>query len=63
MILVDTSVWVEHLRRTRSRAHVQFRALVTTDPASIATCERADSMSYAVLFHTRMFVAPFVGKR
>lgn len=39
MILVDTSVWVEHLRRTRSRAHVQFRALVTTDPASIATCE------------------------
>lgn len=39
MILVDTSVWVEHLRRTRSRGHLQLRALVTTDPASIATCE------------------------
>lgn len=39
MILVDTSVWIEHLRRTRSRAHLGFRELATTDPASVATCE------------------------
>lgn len=39
MILVDSSVWIEHLRRTQSRAHAEFRELVTTDPASIATCE------------------------
>ncbi|MEO7352081.1 MAG: PIN domain nuclease [Marmoricola sp.] len=38
MILVDTSVWIEHLRRTQSRAHLEFRELATTDPASIATC-------------------------
>jgi len=39
VILVDTSVWIEHLRRTRSRAHLEFRELVTTDPGIIATCE------------------------
>lgn len=39
MILVDSSVWIEHLRRTQSRAHVEFRELAITDPASIATCE------------------------
>lgn len=39
MILVDTSVWVEHLRRTRSRAHLEFRDLAITDPGGIATCE------------------------
>lgn len=39
VILVDTSVWVEHLRGTRSRAHLEFRDLATTDPAGIATCE------------------------
>ena len=39
MILVDTSLWVEHLRGTQSHAHLEFRALATTDPASIATCE------------------------
>ena len=39
MILVDTSVWAEHLRRTRSHAHLEFRDLMTTDPAGIATCE------------------------
>lgn len=38
MILVDTSVWIEHLRRTQSRAHLEFRELATTEPASIATC-------------------------
>ena len=38
VILVDTSVWIEHLRRTQSRAHLEFRALATTEPASIATC-------------------------
>ena len=39
MILVDTSVWIEHLRRTESRAHREFRELMTTDPGTIATCE------------------------
>jgi predicted nucleic acid-binding protein len=39
VILVDTSVWIEHLRRTESRAHLEFRGLVTTDPASVAICE------------------------
>lgn len=39
MILVDTSVWVEHLRATRSRAHLELRDLATTGPAGIATCE------------------------
>jgi predicted nucleic acid-binding protein len=39
VILVDTSVWIEHLRRTQSRAHVEFRELVTADPAGIATSE------------------------
>jgi predicted nucleic acid-binding protein len=39
VILVDTSVWIEHLRRTRSRAHRMFRELATNDPASIATSE------------------------
>ncbi len=39
VILVDTSVWIEHLRRTRSRAHREFRELATADPAAIATCE------------------------
>jgi len=39
VILVDSSVWIEHLRRTQSRAHVEFRELAITDPASIATCE------------------------
>ncbi len=39
VILVDTSVWIEHLRRTRSHAHLEFRLLVTTDPGIIATCE------------------------
>lgn len=38
VILVDTSVWVEHLRGTRSRAHLAFRELATTSPAEIATC-------------------------
>lgn len=39
MILVDTSVWIEHLRSTQSRAHQEFRAVVTSDPGSLATCE------------------------
>jgi predicted nucleic acid-binding protein len=39
VILVDTSVWIEHLRRTQSAAHLAFRDLATADPASIATCE------------------------
>lgn len=39
MILVDTSVWIEHLRRTQSRAHLELRALASADPGSIATCE------------------------
>ena len=38
MILVDTSVWIEHLRRTQSRAHLALREVATSDPASIATC-------------------------
>jgi predicted nucleic acid-binding protein len=39
VILVDTSVWVEHLRDTGSAAHRRLRDLVTSDPGSIATCE------------------------
>jgi hypothetical protein len=39
VILVDTSIWIEHLRRTQSRAHREFRDLATSDPAGIATCE------------------------
>jgi len=39
VILVDTSVWTEHRRRIRSRAHLEFRELATTDPGIIATCE------------------------
>lgn len=39
VILVDTSVWIEHLRRTHSHAYLEFRDLVATDPAGIATCE------------------------
>lgn len=39
VILVDTSVWVEHLRRTQSPAHLAFRELATSDPRLIATCE------------------------
>lgn len=39
MILVDTSVWIEHLRRTHSGAHVELRELVRTRPAEVATCE------------------------
>lgn len=39
MILVDTSVWVEHLRSTQSRAHLQFRELMTSKPGSVAICE------------------------
>ena len=39
VILVDTSVWIEHLRRTQSRAHLEFRQLATTDPLALATCE------------------------
>lgn len=38
MILVDTSVWIELLRRTGSRAHVELRQLATTAPAGIGTC-------------------------
>ena len=38
-VLVDTSVWVEHLRGTRSRAHLELRDLAAADPASVATCE------------------------
>lgn len=39
MILVDTSVWVELLRRTGSRAHLAFRELALSEPLSIAVCE------------------------
>jgi predicted nucleic acid-binding protein len=39
VILVDTSVWIEHLHGTQSRAHQEFRALAASDPAGIATCE------------------------
>ena len=39
MILVDSSVWIELLRGTQSRAHLEFRELAITDPASISTCE------------------------
>ncbi len=39
MILVDTSVWIEHLRGTGSQAQGRFRDLATTDPGGIATCE------------------------
>jgi predicted nucleic acid-binding protein len=39
VILVDTSVWVELLRRTKSRAHLELRELATTDAAGIAVCE------------------------
>lgn len=35
VILVDTSVWTEHLRRTRSRAHLEFPELVTNDPGIV----------------------------
>jgi len=39
VILVDTSVWIEHLRGTGSRAETTFRGLASSDPAGIATCE------------------------
>ncbi len=39
MILVDSSVWIELLRGTESRAHSALRELAIADPASIATCE------------------------
>ena len=39
MILVDSSVWIEQLFRTQSRAYLEFRGLTITDPSSIATCE------------------------
>lgn len=39
MILVDSSVWIEHLRATGSRAHREFRELATSAPSTIATCE------------------------
>lgn len=39
MILVDTSVWIELLRGTRSPAHLAMRDLIETTPANIATCE------------------------
>jgi predicted nucleic acid-binding protein len=39
VILVDTSVWVEHVRRTQSHAHLELRELMTEDPGTIATCE------------------------
>lgn len=39
MILVDTSVWIELLRGTRSPAHLALRDLIETTPAEIATCE------------------------
>ena len=37
MILVDTSVWIELLRGTGSRAHLELRGLASTEPATIAT--------------------------
>jgi predicted nucleic acid-binding protein len=39
VILVDSSVWIEHLRGTRSRAHLEFRRLAAAAPGTIATCE------------------------
>lgn len=39
VILVDTSIWVEHLRGTGSRGHRAFRELAAGDPAEVATCE------------------------
>lgn len=39
MRLVDTSVWVELLRGTRSRAHLELRELAASEPDSISTCE------------------------
>jgi len=39
VILVDTSVWIEHLRGTQSRAAVEFAALIRRDPGTIATCD------------------------
>ncbi len=31
MILVDTSVWVEYLRNTRSDSHIRLRLLIATE--------------------------------
>ena len=39
VILVDSSVWIEHLRGTGSRAHEEFRSLASSRPSDIATCE------------------------
>lgn len=39
VILADTSVWIELLRATRSRAHLGLRELATDAPGSLATCE------------------------
>ena len=36
--LIDSSVWIEYLRKTQSRAHHQFSALLENDPASILGC-------------------------
>lgn len=39
MILVDSSVWIELLRGSGSRAHLALRDLATSTPTAVATTE------------------------
>ncbi len=39
LLLVDSSVWIEFLRRTGSRSHLQLRQLVTDEPDRVVTTE------------------------
>lgn len=39
MILVDSSVWIDHLRDVRSRAAVELERLMMRHPTTIATTE------------------------
>jgi predicted nucleic acid-binding protein len=39
LLLVDTSAWIEFLRRTGSQAHLELRRVLAEDPARIVTTE------------------------
>ncbi|WP_219413093.1 type II toxin-antitoxin system VapC family toxin [Pseudonocardia nigra] len=39
MDLIDTSAWVEYLRRTGSRANLEVRRLLHEEPAAVAVTE------------------------
>ena len=47
MIVIDTSVWVEALRRAKSREAVVLRALLDADEAAVPVPVRAELLSGA----------------